>query len=307
MIIKKTGNLRMKIIDSHIHLYDNHEISHSHLNSIDPLFSQILGDYASLPHRYLFEDYQSATNHFVSGIVWHEFVSDQPHDEIDWAAKHLAVIDKPYAMVAKIDFSDPSFDAELEFLSQYGRVTAIRQHMAYHPTDPLKRFTNESCHYDSQSWHKNLSKISNLSYKCGLEIFSSQLQDTIAVIKNHSNIQFTIALMGWPYSTDSECFTQWRRQLKELNALDNICLQFSALESIFGMDWNNLTVKPWIDAAITSVGIERCMFGSHSPICNLSSNFMQQLDSYEIILKGLSENEKNLFFYDVAKKWFQVK
>jgi predicted TIM-barrel fold metal-dependent hydrolase len=302
------GNLNiMKIIDAHVHLYDNHVIPHSHLNTIDPLFNNLLGDYSKLPLKYLFDDYKESTNNQVSGIVWHEFVSDQPNMEIAWAAEYLNTIEMPYAMVAKVDFSDSGFDAAIDFLKKYPRVTAIRQHMAYHPTDLLKRFTNEPSYFNNPIWLNNLKKLSHLPYKCGLEVFSNQLTDAIDVFRKHPDIEFTIALMGWPYSTSSECFDEWVKQLNELKTLDNICLHISALECIFGMDWNCSTIHPWIDSAINAVGIEKCMFGSHSPICNLSKNFLQQLDSYENILKGFSKNEKNMFFHDVAKKWFQIK
>ena len=245
----------MHIIDAHIHLYDNNIVPHSHLNTINPLFSQLLGDYSKLPRKYLFDDYTQSINHSVAGIVWHEFVSDQPNEEIDWAANCLKSINIPHAMVAKIDFSDPDFDQTLDFLNQYPRVSAIRQHMAYHHTDPLKRFTNQPLYFDSPIWHNNLKKLSRLPYKCGLEIFSNQLEDMIKVIKQHSTIEFTIALMGWPHSITPECFAEWTTQLKELKALDNICFQFSALECIFGIDWSSFTVKPWFDAAISILGI----------------------------------------------------
>lgn len=300
----------MDIIDAHVHLYDNNVISHNHLNTIDPLFSHLLGDYTKLPRKYLFDDYKQNTNHNnynVSGVVWHEFVSDQPRKEIQWAANYLKTIGIRSAMVAKVDFSSPDFDMTIDFLKQYPRITAIRQHMAYHPTDLLKRFTNQPSYFNNPVWHKNLKKMSQLPYKVGLEIFSNQLNDTIDIIKKYPNIEFTIALMGWPYAISPECFNEWTKQLQKLKMLDNICFEISALECIFGMDWKNSVVQPWIDSAITSVGIDRCMFGSHSPICNLSHNFLQQLDSYENFFKGFSDNDKSMFFYDVAQKWFLLK
>jgi predicted TIM-barrel fold metal-dependent hydrolase len=282
-------------------------VEHNHLNAVDPLFSNLLGDYTNLPRKYLLDDYLPNTNHQVSGIVWHEFVSDEPNKEINWAANYLKSIDLEYAMVAKVDFSDPDFDKTMNFLKQYPRVTAVRQHMAYHPTDPLKRFTPHSSYFENAIWHKNLKKMSHLPYKCGLEIFSNQLHDAINVIKTYPNIEFTISLMGWPYVISPECFTEWHGQLQKLKNLDNICVQISALECIFGMDWTNSIVQPWIDAAITAVGINRCMFGSHSPICNLARDFQQQLNSYEKFFEPFSDHEKNMFFHDVAQNWFQTK
>ena len=47
------------------------------------------------------------------------------------------------------------------------------------------------------------------------------------------------------------------------------------------------------------------MFGSHSPICNLSVPLSDQIDLYNrTLLPNLSVHEKNLFFHDVANDWF---
>lgn len=107
--------LLMDIIDAHVHLYNNNLVPHNHLNTFNPLFSQLLGDYSKLPRKYLFDDYTQSINHSVAGLVWREFVSDQPNDEIDWAANYLKSINIPHAMVAEIDFSAPDLIRRLMF------------------------------------------------------------------------------------------------------------------------------------------------------------------------------------------------
>ena len=76
-------------------------------------------------------------------------------------------------------------------------------------------------------------------------------------------------------------------------------------ECIIGMDWSNVIVQPWLDSLIDIVRIDRCMFGSHSPICNLAVDFKEQMIKYEELLGCFSGNDKQLFFHDVAQHWFQ--
>jgi predicted TIM-barrel fold metal-dependent hydrolase len=298
----------MKLIDAHIHLYDNNVIPHDHLNKKNPVFEELLGDYSSLPKKFLWDDYLKQIDDYeVKGLVWHEFVSDLPRDETIWAQSYLSTLDIEFAMVCAIDFSNEQCRELLDFYQQFSHVSSVRQHMVYHPTNPMKRFTDIPSYFDNTTWQKNIKALAHADLKCNLEVGSNQLDGVYEVVKNNPNIGFTIALMGWPYDTSKECFLHWKKQINKLKALENTCFIASAVECILGINWSCDDLKPWLLTLIETVGIERCMFGSHSPICSLSKSLAQQIACYQQLLPGLSQHEQELFYYGVAKSWFNVK
>jgi predicted TIM-barrel fold metal-dependent hydrolase len=118
------------------------------------------------------------------------------------------------------------------------------------------------------------------------------MADLIKVIQLYPNIGFTIALMGWPLDISEEGYQRWVKDIKRLSQCKNICVDISAIECIFGMDWTMDQITPWILSAIEIFGTERSMFGSHMPIAKLSRSFTDLYAAYEKIIADFSLAEK---------------
>jgi predicted TIM-barrel fold metal-dependent hydrolase len=183
----------MKIVDSHINLYDGNKIPYGHLEEASPVFEAVLGgDYNALPKTYLWSDYQKDILGLdVVGIVWHEFASNDPLKELGWADKHLSEANIAYSLLPAVDLSSDVFAADFEQLQAFSHVTAVRQHLAYHPAVELKRFCAHDHYVSDPIWHKNLKYFANTNIKLGLEVYSNQLSEFIEIIEGNPNIGFT--------------------------------------------------------------------------------------------------------------------
>lgn len=148
--------------------------------------------------------------------------------------------------------------------------------------------------------------LERYSFKCGLEVFTPQLNDLEKIIASHPNIGFTISVMGWPLDISANGFQQWKKSLIKIANYPNVCFEISAVECIFGMNWNIEQIKPWILTAIEIFDTNRCMFGSHMPIAILSRTFDQLYKTYEDIVMNFSDQEKEDIFNKVAAKWFRL-
>ena len=49
------------------------------------------------------------------------------------------------------------------------------------------------------------------------------------------------------------------------------------------------------------------MFGSDYPVCLLAASYDRVLDSFQEILKGLSEQEREQIFAENARKFYRLK
>lgn len=297
----------MKIIDSHLHFYDNKANKHTFLDQFDLNYAAFVGDCSSMPKEYLLNDYlQDSAKYQVEGVIWHEFLSTDPIKEAKWAQGLVKQNTIRQAMVVLVDFLDPTLEEKLEVYNSLPNVTAVREHMVWDDKNLRKRFAKRPDLLLDNNWQKKLGLLNQYNFKCGLEVFSPQLKDLIKVIHLYSNIGFTIALMGWPLGLSEIEYQSWRQDLKNLSQYQNICMDISAIECIFGMDWTLEQVRPWILNAIDIFGTERCMFGSHMPIAKLSRGFTQLYSAYENIITGFSHSEKESLFYQVAKEWFRL-
>jgi len=297
----------MKIIDAHIHFYNNQVNKHSFLDETDPKYEAFVGDYSSMPRIYLPKDYLEDTKGLeVEGVVWHEFLSEDPVKEAKWAQEICKQSKLKTAMVTIVDFLDPDLEKRLEEYSALPSVTGVRQHLVWHPTDERMRFANRPDILSDPNWQKRLGILKRYDFKCGLEVFAHQLPDVLKVVKLYPEIGFTIAVMGWPIDLSEEGLKAFRRDIKNLGLCENTSASVSAIECIFGMNWSLEQVRPWVMEVIEAFGPNRTMFGSHMPISNLSCNFEKLFDAYLSITEGFSSDEKEDMFHHVAASWFNI-
>src|SRR5215470_17985675 len=100
---------RTAIVDAHAHLYDGGANRYGIFARKDPGFEAFVGDYSALPRTYLLDDYLRATSsRKVDGLIWHEFISEDPIKEVTWAQQLAAASEVPIALVGLVDFRDMS-------------------------------------------------------------------------------------------------------------------------------------------------------------------------------------------------------
>lgn len=295
------------MIDAHVHLYDSTSVGYGIFERRDPTFEALVGDYAALPPRYTVDDYRRATAaRPAAGIVWHEFIANDPVAEIRWAQRLAETSDLPMALVGIADFADPQLQPRLELLDSLPNVTAVRQHLGWNPTDPLRRMAARPDYLTDPVWDAGLTRLASTDLRCGLEVFAPQLGDLTAVVRRHPDIGFTVAVLGWPTELDAGGKARWRADMAALSRCDNTVASMSAVECIFGLDWDEDVAVDWISTVVELFGADRCMFGSHLPIDGLSYGFDRLYQAYDRALAGCSADERQAAYGGTAQRWFRV-
>lgn len=296
------------MIDAHVHLYDGDAVSYAIFQRRDPTFEALVGDYSALPRRYTLDDYRRATAaRSVEGIVWHEFIADDPVAEIHWAQRLADDSDLPMALVGLADFADPQVEERLDLLSSLSSVTAVRQHLGWDPVDPVRRMAARPDYLTDPAWESGLGHLQTHSLRCALEVFAPQLGALAPVVRRHPDIGFTIAVLGWPTGLDAASHARWRADMTALSRCENTVLSISAIECLFGLDWQEDAVVPWIAEAVELFGADRCMVGSHLPIDALSYGFDRLCAAYDRVLSGCSADEREAVYGGTAARWYRVR
>jgi predicted TIM-barrel fold metal-dependent hydrolase len=298
---------RAAFVDAHAHLYDSRVIRYGIFEHKDPVFEALVGDYSALPRSYLLDQYLRATrSRKVEGIVWHEFISDDALKEMAWAGKLAEASDVPMVLVGLVDLAEPGLPHRLDLYQAIPNLTAIRQHLGWDVHHPLRRMTSRPDHMTDPAWLRGLDSLIGQNLRCGLEVFAPQLPQLLAIVRAYPNIAFTIAVMGWPTDLGPDGYTRWRSHINDLGRCENTCASISAVECIFGLNWTEEQIEPWIISVVEAFGPTRCMFGSHLPIDDLSHGFDRLYDAYERIVAAFSADERDAIFRRTALNWFGV-
>jgi predicted TIM-barrel fold metal-dependent hydrolase len=288
-----------------MHLYDSQENGYEHMEHPDATLEALLGDYSALPKRYLYEDYVADLRDVeIDGIVWHEFIAADSIREANWAQSLAERLPVAMAIVELVDFLAPDLELRLNAYAQHANVASVRQHLAWDRSNPLRCMAKRGDLLRDTSWQRGVRMLMNYRFKCSLEVFSPQLPDLLTVIRQNPETGFTIAVMGWPVTLDDEEFERWRRSLKEIARCEKVRLTISAVECVFGMEWEAAQARRWVEAAIELFGTDRVMFGSHRPISKLARNVAHPYAAYEEMTQGLSETERDAVFRANAARWF---
>jgi predicted TIM-barrel fold metal-dependent hydrolase len=296
---------KRKIIDAHVHLYDHQQNRYDFLEHTDEMFQSLIGDYSALPRRYLLDQYLADEPGLAAvGLVWHEFLSSDPEREVLWAQRMAQSLPVPMSIVGLVDFLAPDLEAGLEKYAQYPNVGGVREHLGWDDGNPMRRFAKRPDLLTDPLWLRGLSLLARYRFKCSLEVFSSQLPDLLTAVRLNPGVGFTIAVMGWPVTTDELAFMRWRHSLADLSRCENVRIVISAIECIFGMAWSLQQVQPWIETVFELFGPQRTMFGGHHPICGLSASFPRPYTAYEKLSAGLSVAEQDAVFRLNAAEWY---
>jgi predicted TIM-barrel fold metal-dependent hydrolase len=298
---------KLAFVDAHAHLYDSRAVRYGIFDRRNPAFEALVGDYSALPRTYLLDNYLQATaSRKVDAIIWHEFISDDPLKEMAWAEKVAEASKIPMVLVGLVDFADLGLPRRLDIYGAIPNLTAVRQHLGWDEHNPLRRMASRPDFMTDPAWLKGLGRLKCQNLRCGLEVFAPQLAQLLTIVRAHPDIGFTVAVMGWPTDLGHESYNRWRSDMQALGRCENTCASISAVEGIFGMNWTEEQVEPWITSIIEAFGPKRTMFGSHLPIDTLSYGFDRLYDAYERIVQGASDDEKDALFRTNASNWYRT-
>jgi predicted TIM-barrel fold metal-dependent hydrolase len=294
------------IVDAHVHLYESTD--HTCDPHRNPTYEARLGDRSALPKAYLPETYRLDTAGYkVDGIVWHACLSDDVLKAAQGIRDLADTVAIPQTVVACVDFLDPDLEERLERYQGVRNLTAVREHVGWDTTYPQQWLANRSDLLSNPAWRRGLAHLRKYDFKCVLQMFSPQLIDLLTIVRQYPNVGFTLAIMGWPRQLDAMGFSKWWKDIKALSLCENAVVDISAIECIFGMDWTETKIAPWVLSLIEVFGPHRCMFGSHLPITKLSHGFKPLYDTYQHLVRNFSVSEQDQLFRSVAIDWFRVR
>lgn len=295
----------LRIFDAHVHLFDRAVNTHPFLEHEDPGFKAVAGDYSSLPHHYLTADYLTDSAAYeVEGFVCYEFLSTDPLKETRWAQQQATASVCRQSLVALVDFLDPALKQTLDTYTALPNLVAVRQHLGWDSKNPLRHFAKQPGLLTIAAWQRNLTALRTHGFMCVLELFAPQLPDFAAVVELHPDLNFTLAVLGWPLDLTPAGFEQWRTDLAAVSRCKNVHIEIAGIECIFGMQWSEPQITPWLRTIIDLFGPSRCMFGSHLPIARLGGGLTRLYDAYQHITSPYSAQERDAMFCTNAAQWF---
>ncbi len=100
---------------------------------------------------------------------------------------------------------------------------------------------------------------------------------------------------------------EWAQEMKKLAAYANIYCKLSGLVTEANLTaWRVDDLRPFVECALEFFGPKRLMFGSDYPVCLRAASYPEVLESFQVLLKGLDDEERTLIFAKNASEFYRL-
>ena len=207
-----------------------------------------------------------------------------------------------------------------------GRFRGIRRGAFWHPSPEIENHRTQPpegllLREDFRSGFKHLAKR-----KLTFEVWCShpQIPDAVSLAKAFPDTTLILDHFGGPCGIgpyagkQDEVFADWKKKIDDLAKCQNVMAKLGGLNMhVNGYGWENRPKPPsseelakatkrYFDYTIEKFGPKRCMFESNFPVDKLSCSYTVLWNSFKILSKGYSADERAAMFRGTAERVYRL-
>ena len=153
---------------------------------------------------------------------------------------------------------------------------------------------------------RGISYLEKYGFSYDILIFPDQLSFASKLAAAFPKQRFVLDHIAKP-DIKSKNIEGWKNDIKQLAENENVHCKVSGL--VTEADWTSWQrddFVSYLDVVFEAFGINRLMYGSDWPVCNLAGGYNGVVNIAENYIDQLSENEKTLFWGQNAIKFYQL-
>ncbi len=145
-----------------------------------------------------------------------------------------------------------------------------------------------------------------------------QIEEAVDLARSFPDTTIVLDHFGGPLGLGQyagrreEVFEVWKERMGELAACPNVYAKLGGLNmDVNGFHWEDRAAAPssqelsdatrrYFDFTIERFGVARCMFESNFPVDKLSCSFTNLWNSFKVMTKDMSGDERRALFHDTA-------
>lgn len=200
-------------------------------------------------------------------------------------------------VVGWVDLMSPEIDAQLGELTVHPKFNGVRHLVESEPNDDW---------LVQPAVLSGLRRLSTYGLSYDLLVHTRHLKHVPQVAETCPDLAFVIDHLAKPPIAKNQ-INEWSRAFKPLASYPNIHCKLSGLVTEANWtSWQTDDLRPFVEVAVESFGVDRLMFGSDYPVCLLASSYDRVLNSFQEILKSLSDTDREKIFSTNAARFYRV-
>ena len=132
-----------------------------------------------------------------------------------------------------------------------------------------------------------------------------QMEEAARGLRSHPDLVVVVEHLGWPRSSAPEEFDLWTSGMDALASLgDNVFCKLSGLAMPLGSVRAD-AFRPWVERAIETFGVDRCMFASNFPVDGMHGSFDELYSTFDELTADLDPDARDRLFATNAERVYR--
>lgn len=165
---------------------------------------------------------------------------------------------------------------------------------------------NDVSFMTQEALHRGVSLLEPAGLTYDLMLWPLQLQAAAAFVDRHPQQRFVLDHFAKPFIRDRE-LEPWSRDVRALARRPNVYCKLSGLATEADRErWTLHDLQPYVDVVLEAFGPQRLMFGSDWPVCTLATPYDRWVETVEVLLSGLSDEERDRILGGTAVEAYRL-
>ena len=156
------------------------------------------------------------------------------------------------------------------------------------------------------SFLKGLAALKEYDFTYDILIFPKHLEAALELVKRFPQQPFVIDHIAKPY-IKAGLIDEWAKGIIALSEYENVLCKVSGMVTEADYKrWQPTDFTPYLDVVVESFGMNRLMFGSDWPVCEVAASYGQMIGIVEDYFASFTLDEKNQLFNQNALKFYNL-
>ena len=159
----------------------------------------------------------------------------------------------------------------------------------------------------SSLFRENIKLLSNHDFTFDLCARADQLPIIEELIDACPNVKFILDHCGVP-DIKNDIFSSWAAAMKSISTRPNVIAKISGVIAYGDAEsWKLTDIKPYFDHTVDVFGVDRIIWGSDSPVCQLGGGLPTWVGLTHTLTAEWSKSERQSFYRENAYKLWSMR